>query len=52
VSVHPDRGALVIRLARFTVHVRSNGHAPISEGSLVGLRAAPQDVRVLGPGDR
>ena len=23
-SVHPDRGALVIRLARFTVHVRSD----------------------------
>ena len=46
-SVHPERGALVIRLARFTVHVHANGHAPISEGALVGLRAAPQDVRVL-----
>jgi molybdate transport system ATP-binding protein len=46
-SVHPDRGALVIRLARFTVHVRSNGHAPVAEGATVGLRAAPQDVRVL-----
>ncbi len=46
-SVHPERGELIIRLARFTVHVRSNGHAPISEGSLVGLRAAPHDVRVL-----
>jgi molybdate transport system ATP-binding protein len=46
-SVHPDRGALVIRLARFTVHVRSNGHAPIVAGSIVGLSAAPQDVRVL-----
>jgi molybdate transport system ATP-binding protein len=55
-SVHPDRGALVIRLARFTVHVRSNGHAPVTEGSLVGLRAAAHDVRVLSgpppaPGD-
>ena len=49
-SVHPDRGALVIRLARFTVHVRSNGDAPIAEGSTVGLRAAPQDVRVLSSG--
>lgn len=46
-SVHPDRGALVIRLARFTVHVRSNGHAPIAEGTTVGLRAAPEDVRIL-----
>jgi hypothetical protein len=40
---------LVIRLARFTVHVRSNGHAPIVAGSTVGLRAAPNDVRVLAP---
>jgi hypothetical protein len=46
-SVHPDRGALVIRLARFTVHVRSNGQAPIAEGTTVGLRAAPEDVRIL-----
>ncbi len=46
-SVHPERGSLVVRLARFTVHVSSNGHAPIAEGSLVGLRAAPHDVRVL-----
>jgi ABC-type sulfate/molybdate transport systems ATPase subunit len=51
-SVHPDRGALVIRLARFTVHVHSNGHAPVAEGSTVGLRAAPQDVRVLSTGQR
>ena len=48
-SIHPDRGALVIRLARFTVHVRSNGRAPIVEGSTVGLRAAPEDVRVVEP---
>jgi molybdate transport system ATP-binding protein len=49
-SVRPDRGALVIRLTRFTVHVRSNGHAPIALGSTVGLRAAPDDVRVVtGP---
>jgi len=46
-SVHPDRGALVVRLARFTVHVPSNGHTPILAGSTVGLRAAPEDVRVL-----
>jgi molybdate transport system ATP-binding protein len=46
-SVHPDRGALVIRLARFTVRLRSNGDAPVVEGSIVGLRAAPRDVRLL-----
>lgn len=46
-SVHPERGALVIRLARFTVHVPSNGHAPVVAGSTVGLRAAPHDVRLL-----
>jgi molybdate transport system ATP-binding protein len=50
-SVHPERGALVVRLARFTVHVHSNGHAPIAEGSVVGLRAAPRDVRVLPDAD-
>ena len=47
VSVHSDRGVLVVRLARLTVHVPSNGHAQIAEGSIVGLRAAPEDVRVL-----
>jgi iron(III) transport system ATP-binding protein len=51
-SVHPERGALVIRLSRFTVHVRSNGHAPVAEGSIVGLRATPQDVRLLSGPDR
>ncbi len=55
-SVHPERGAVVIRLTRFTVHVRSNGRAPIAEGATVGLRAAPEDVRLLSvpppaPGD-
>jgi molybdate transport system ATP-binding protein len=47
VSVRHDRGAHVVRLARFTVHVPLNGHAPVAEGSVVGLRAAPDDVRVL-----
>jgi molybdate transport system ATP-binding protein len=46
-SVHPDRGALVMRLARFTVHLRATGNAPIVAGATVGLRAAPEDVRVL-----
>jgi DNA-binding XRE family transcriptional regulator len=49
VSVRPDRGSLVIRLTRFTVRVDSNGHAPLAKGSTVGLRAAPDDVRVLTP---
>ncbi len=48
VSVHPDRGALVVRLTRFTVHVPPNGDVPMPTGSTVGLRAAPEDVRVLG----
>jgi ABC-type sulfate/molybdate transport systems ATPase subunit len=50
-GLHPERGGLVIRLARFTVHARSNGSAPIAEGSVVGLRAAPENVRVLTGSD-
>jgi ABC-type sulfate/molybdate transport systems ATPase subunit len=48
-SVRPERGRLVIRLTRFTVDTPAspNGLTPISEGSVVGLRAAPGDVRVL-----
>jgi len=49
VSVRPDRGSVMIRLTRFTVQVDSNGHAPVATGSVVGLRAAPDDVRVLVP---
>jgi ABC-type sulfate/molybdate transport systems ATPase subunit len=51
-SVHPERGALIIRMERFTVHVPSNGAAPIAAGATVGLRAAPHDVRVLRDADR
>ncbi len=49
VNVRQDRGQLTIRLSRFTIQTPTsgNGHAPVSEGSIVGLRAAPQDVRVL-----
>ena len=52
-SVRPERGGVVVRLTRFTVHAPAgtNGTPPISEGSLVGLRAAPEDVRVLSRGD-
>jgi ABC-type sugar transport system ATPase subunit len=48
-SVRDDRGGLTIRLMRFTVQARSsaNGHVPITEGSIVGLRVAPQDVHIF-----
>ena len=48
-SVRPDRGGLLISLTRFTVHapLYTNGRPAVAEGSTVGLRAAPSDVRVL-----
>ncbi len=48
-SVHPDRGGVVIRLSRFTVHAPAgdNGRGRVEEGTVVGLRAAPRDVHVL-----
>lgn len=51
VSVRAERGGLVIRLTRFTIHTQrdQNGYPAIEEGSTVGLRAAPCDVRVLLP---
>jgi molybdate transport system ATP-binding protein len=51
VSVRHDRGGLVIRLTRFTIQTRSHayGRPSIEEGSLVGLRVKPTDVRVLDP---
>jgi molybdate transport system ATP-binding protein len=51
-AVRPERGALVVRLARFTVHVAANGNGrpPLEPGATVGLRAAPGDVRVLPTG--
>jgi molybdate transport system ATP-binding protein len=47
VSVRDDRGTQVIRLRRFIVHAPVNGRPPVAEGAIVGLRAAPDDVRVL-----
>lgn len=49
VSVRANRGGLLIRLARFTIQTQphSNGQPAIVEGSTVGLKAAPSDVRVL-----
>ena len=46
-SVREDRGGFVVRLSRFTAHVPLNGRAPLSEGSVVGVRAAPERVRLL-----
>ena len=49
VSVRRDRGAVTIRLSRFTIQAPSsdNGRGPVTEGSIVGLRAEPRDVHVL-----
>ena len=48
-SVRQDRGILVVRLTRFTVHVplSMNGRPEIAQGSTVGLRAVPGAVCVL-----
>ena len=53
VSVHRDRGALLIRLERFTIRTRAEDDPrhPITEGSTVGLLVAPADVRVLSETD-
>ena len=49
ISVRHDRGGMLVRLTRFTVRFppHENGYPAIDEGSTVGLRAAPADVRVL-----
>jgi molybdate transport system ATP-binding protein len=49
ISVRRDRGGLTIRLSRMTVQAPAgdNGRVPVTEGSIVGLRAAPRDVHVL-----
>lgn len=48
-NVRHDRGGLLVRLTRFAIQIPplQNGHPVIAEGSTVGLRAAPSDVRVL-----
>jgi molybdate transport system ATP-binding protein len=50
-GVRPDGGGITIRLSRFTAQAPSseNGRTPITEGSIVGLRAAPHDVHVVQP---
>ena len=48
ISIRHDRGGLLIRLTRFTVQASgTNGYPALAEGSTVGLRAAPVDVRIL-----
>jgi molybdate transport system ATP-binding protein len=49
-SVRPDRDALIVRTSRLTARVPAskNGAGQISPGALVGLRVAPEDVRVFG----
>ena len=48
VSIRHDRGRLLIRLTRFTVQAsQQNAARAIVEGTTVGLRVAPGDVRIL-----
>ena len=49
VDVHPDRGALIVRLERVTVRVAAtaNGAGRPIAGQLLGLGVAPHCVRVL-----
>ena len=48
-GVHNDRGALTIRLSRFTIQTPAsdNLHPPVTQGTIVGIRARPEDVHVL-----
>jgi molybdate transport system ATP-binding protein len=51
VNVHPHQGGLLIKLSRFVVHTRPGNETPsgISEGSVAGLHAHPDHVRLLSP---
>jgi molybdate transport system ATP-binding protein len=51
-GVRDDRGRWLVRLTRFSVQVplEGNGRPAIAEGQLVGLRAAPGDVRLIPSG--
>jgi hypothetical protein len=46
VSARDDHGRLLVRLSRFTVHAPPATDG-LSEGQPVGLRVAPERVRVL-----
>jgi molybdate transport system ATP-binding protein len=49
IATYPAQGRLLVRLTRFTVHAQPGGEDPAkpTEGSLVGLRAPPECVRLL-----
>jgi molybdate transport system ATP-binding protein len=47
VSVHPDRGSMLVRLTRLSARVPEDGSGRIIEGAQVGLRVSPEDVRLL-----
>ncbi|HLY50664.1 MAG TPA: ABC transporter ATP-binding protein [Solirubrobacteraceae bacterium] len=49
VSASPERGSLVVRLTRMTAKLPLgvNGGLPLVAGAAVGLRVAPEDVRVF-----
>jgi ABC-type sulfate/molybdate transport systems ATPase subunit len=51
VSARADHGRLFVRLTRFYAQIRlaSNGRPAVAEGQSVGLRAAPDSVRVIEP---
>ena len=51
VNVRDDHGRLSVRLTRFSAQIRptSNGRPAVVEGQSVGLRAAPDKVRVIEP---
>ncbi|HWF34853.1 MAG TPA: ABC transporter ATP-binding protein [Solirubrobacteraceae bacterium] len=46
-GVRPDRGGLLVRLTRFTVHLPGAEHAAPEPAQTVGLRAAPEHVHVF-----
>jgi ABC-type sulfate/molybdate transport systems ATPase subunit len=51
ISVRPERGGLVVRLSRLTVRLPAGGNGGLAPapGARVGLRVAPEDVRLLAP---
>jgi ABC-type sulfate/molybdate transport systems ATPase subunit len=51
-DVRPHEGRLLIRLNRVVVQTAQPRDVSIAEGAVVGVRAAPSDVRVLAPANR
>jgi molybdate transport system ATP-binding protein len=46
-DVHQDRGGLVIRMTRFTVHAPAGDGSQVKAGSVTGLRIEPRHVHVF-----